>query len=158
MRTNLEKRAWHSGTLWLTMALTAGLAVSCGREKHGALRAGVPGVTVENGTELLIALPIENTTDVDAHDVEVREIELRGGHLDLPARLPVDLGTIAADGRKVIQIRFAVPGLNLAKVYELEVEGRYRGRRPDDKDDRERERKFEFETKLQIPPQQPITA
>jgi hypothetical protein len=140
------------------MALTAGLAVSCGREKQGALRAGVSGVTVENGTELLIALPIENTTDVDAHNVEVREIELRGGHLDLPTNLPVDLGTIAADGRKVIQIRFAVAGLNLAKVYELEVEGRYRGRRPDDKDDRERERKFEFETKLQIPPQGPGSA
>jgi hypothetical protein len=159
MRNRGTKKSVRTGRLWLPGAiLVTFLAASCGYDKHGALRPGVPGVTTENGTELLIAFPIDNASETDAHNVEVREIELHGGHLDLPATLPLGLGTIAADGRKVIQIRFSVPGLDPAKTYEVEIEGRYRGRPRDDKDDPEREHKFKFETKLQIPPQGPGSA
>jgi hypothetical protein len=141
----------------LGVVLVMCLMASCEREGK-LLRAGRPGVTVENGTELLVALPIENAGQTDARDVTVREIELRGAHRDLPVSLPVDLGTIALHGRKVIQIRFNVPGLDLSKVYEMESEGRYRGRRDRDRDGEDRERKFRFETKLQIPPQAPGSA
>jgi hypothetical protein len=141
----------------LGLALMGWLLAACGTGEKTAVRGGPPGVTVENGTELLVALPIDNAGETDAHNVEVREIALRGGHRDLPTTLPVNLGTIGANGRKVVQVRFAVAGLDAAKTYELEVEGSYRGR-GDDKDDGERERKFRFETKLQIPPQGPGSA
>jgi hypothetical protein len=141
----------------LLMVLAGWLMTSCGREGK-LLRGGRPGVTVENNTELLVALPIENVGETDAHDVKVHEVELRGGHRDVPVTLPVDLGTIAADGRRVIQLRFSVAGLDVSKSYELEAEGRYRGRRDRDGDDEEREWKFRFETKLQIPPQGPGSA
>jgi hypothetical protein len=137
--------------------LAGGFSASCRREGK-LLRAGTPGVTVEGTAELLIALPIVNGGETDARDVKVREIELRGGHLDVPAILPVDLGTILADGRKVLQIRFNVPGLDLTKTYEVEVEGLYRGRRDRDKDGDDRERKFHFERSFQIPPQGPGNA
>ena len=137
--------------------LAVTFAASC-RKEGKLLEGGTPGVTAEGSTELLIAFPIVNMGMTDAHDVRVREIELRGGHLDLPAVLPLDLGTIGAHGRKVVQIRFNVAGLDVSKSYEVEVEGRYRGRRDRDKDGEDRERRFHFEKSFRIPPQGPGTA
>ena len=160
MESKKEMRTehWRKFFFAVVMLLVGWVAVSCGKDENATVRGGVPGVGVESGTELLVALPIDNVGETDAHNVEVREIELHGGRLDLPAKLPVDLGTIAADGRKVIQVRFTVAGLDTTKTYGLEVEGRYRGRRDNDKDDGERDRKFHFELKLHIPPQGPGTA
>jgi hypothetical protein len=138
----------------LGVVVATGLMASCGSEGK-LLRGGRPGVTVENSAELLVALPIENAGETEAREVKVREIELRGGRRDLPVNLPVDLGTVAANGRKVIQIRFNIPGLDLSKVYEMEVEGRYRGRRDGNGGSEHKERKFRFETRLEIPPQGP---
>ncbi len=141
----------------LQLLLIGCLAISGCRREKATVSGGLPGVSVENGTELLVALPIENAGKSDVHNVEVREIEVRGGHRDLPVTLPVNLGTIAVGGRKVIQIRFAVAGLDTSKIYELDLEGRYVGR-GDDRDDPEKERTFKFETNLRIPPQGPGSA
>src|SRR5262245_17698895 len=128
---------------WMAIiALLAGCFTASCRREGKLLRAGTLGVTVEGGAALRIELPIGNGGVTDAHGVKVSEIELHGGHLDVPAPLPVDLGTILADGRKVLQIRFNVPGLDPTKTYEIEVKGRYRGRRDRDKDGDDRERKF----------------
>ena len=128
MSTRLQgttrSQSWKVMIALLAVSFTA----SC-RKEGKLLEGGTPGVTPEGSTELLIALPIVNMGVTDAHDVRVREIELRGGRLDLPAVLPLDLGTIGARGRKVVQIRFNVAGLDLSKSYEVELEGRYRGRR-----------------------------
>jgi hypothetical protein len=104
--------------LALLVMLAAGLMSSCGREGK-LLRGGRAGVAVENNTELLVALPIENIGESDAHEVKVREVELRGGHRDVPVTLPVDLGTIAADGRTVIAV--AVQRSRAGRFKELRI-------------------------------------
>jgi hypothetical protein len=82
------------------------------------IEAGSPGVAVENGTNLLIALPIENLGDSTALDVELISIALIPTPVNFtlfPAvltapGLPVDLDTIAPNGVSVAQLRFTVPG------------------------------------------------
>src|SRR5262249_38321696 len=71
-----KKQAWMVAIALLAVSIAA----SC-RKEGKLLDGGTPGVTVEGSTELLIALPIVNKGVTDAHDVRVREIELRGGHL-----------------------------------------------------------------------------
>jgi hypothetical protein len=118
-----------------------------------------PGVAVENGADLLIALPIENSGDRTAFDVKLFDIDLRSGHLTFPLRLPLELGVIAAGETLVAQLRFKVPGLNPSRTYELTVDGRYRDgdeRRRDgnrDRHDRDRDDVFHLVTSIEIPPQ-----
>lgn len=159
MEINEESRVqqWRKLAAALGMVFIACLGMSGCRREKSVVRGGLPGVSVENGTELLIALPLENDGQANVQNVEVREIELHGGHRDAPATLPLNLGTIAVNGRKVIQIRFALPGLDLSRTYEMEVEGHYFGR-GDDKDDSERDRRFKFESHFSIPPQGPGSA
>jgi hypothetical protein len=145
---------WNRDWMAVGMVLAAMLMISCRREGK-LLRGGRPGVAVENGTELLVALPIENIGETDAREVVVRELKLRGGQRDLPVSLPLDLGTIVAEGRQVLQLRFKVAGLDPAKTYEMEVEGRYRGRRDADGGGADRERRFRFKSSVEIPPQGP---
>jgi hypothetical protein len=163
------RRIASSGRAWLAVGILAtGVALGCspvpgpGAAKREAPRVvgNTPGVAAENGTELLIALPIENTGPQTAHRVTLSEIRLHGGHRDLPAYLPMDLGTIAPGQRAVAQLRFNVPGLNPAQSYELEVEGRYHYRDKDDsdKDDRARNEDFHYQTRVHLPPGAPGSA
>jgi hypothetical protein len=131
-----------------------------------AIEAGGPGVAVENGTNLLIALPIENSGDRTAFDVKLFDIDLRGGNLISP-RLPLDLGTIAPGENSVVQLRFQVFGLNRSPSFELTVDGRYRDgdeRRHDDnrddraRHDRDRDDIFRLATPIVIPPPAPGSA
>ncbi len=155
--------------LLVVSLLAAGLSLGCasvsgpGEEKREKPRitGNEPGVAAEGPTGLLIALPIENRGQKTAHRVSLTEVELRGGHRDLPSHLPADLGTIAPGQRAVAQLRFNVPGLAPGRGYELEVEGRYHYRSKEeggdgDKDDRDEE--FRFRTTVQLPPAAPGSA
>jgi hypothetical protein len=117
------------------------------REEEGpsAIEVGMPGVAVENNTKLLIALPLDNTSKREARNVTLTEVRLKDGTRELPATLPVNVGDIAPDGRKVVQTRFNVPGLDPSKKYELEVEGHYRSQE-------DREHRFQYRAELTIPP------
>jgi hypothetical protein len=97
------------------------------------LQTNLPGVTVE-GTELLVALPIQNAGNSTALHVTVTEIALDGDRLDSPARLPVQLGTINPNDSPILNLRFAM--LNPSRTFTLEIEGRFSNAR--DADDRER--------------------
>ena len=142
------------GLLLLAAAiLSAALMTSCRREEEGRveIEVGSPGVAVESNTKLLIALPLDNTGKDEAREVTVREARVAGATRELPVSLPVLVGDIAADGRKVIQLRFNVPGLDPSHKYELEVDGHYRSHR-------DREREFHYRAQLIVPPVGPGSA
>jgi hypothetical protein len=87
----------------------------------------VPGVATPDPTQLVLAVPIKNSGDTGAKSVVIHDIELRGGRLDTPTHLPVSLGAIGADERKVLDLRFTVAKLEPRKTYKLVIKGEYRG-------------------------------
>src|SRR5262249_16464771 len=97
------------------------------------IEVGTPGVAVENGTNLLVALPIEDVGNTIALDVQIVNIALvpGGGNPTLfPAfltspGLPVSLGKIAPNGRSVAQLRFTVPGPIASGSFRLQGIGSY---------------------------------
>jgi hypothetical protein len=127
-----------------------------------------PVLRSKKGTELLIALPIENSGDRTAFDVKLFDIDLRSGHLTSPVHFPLDLGAIAPGANSIVQLRFKVPGLNSSLTYELTVDGRYRdgdewrhdgddrrGASNRDRHDRDRDDVFHLATSIEIPPAAP---
>jgi hypothetical protein len=88
------------------------------------LSTGGPGVNLLNSTMLLSALPIINTGTAEAQNVEVTAITLDGGSLSSPASLPLDLGTIPAEGSAVLNAAFSDTFVPLGS-YALAVEGTY---------------------------------
>lgn len=107
----------------------------------------MPGVAVESNTKLLIALPIKNFGEEEADDVTIDKVTVTSGTREFPASLPIALGNIPEDQRKVAQVRFDIAGLNPANTYELVAEGHYRPSR--DKDDR---KSWSYKTNVAIPP------
>jgi hypothetical protein len=93
------------------------------------LQANLPGVAVE-GSELLIALPIQNIGDTPT--------------------LPVQLVTIAPDNASVLNMRFNVRALR--QSFQLEIQGRV----ADDQTGRDHE--FHIHTVIQVPPAAPGSA
>jgi hypothetical protein len=137
----------------LLMAISiGGLLASCQKAGPVEIAGATPGVAVEGTTKLLVALPLENNGKHEAKNVTVNEVHLQAGNRELPVTLPVDLGDIAPDTRKVLQLRFEVAGLNASSAYELTVKGRYRSRDHDDS------REFSYRTNVQIPPLAPGSA
>ena len=108
---------------------------------------------MESNTKVLLALPIENTGEGEADDVTITAVSLTSGTRELPASLPTVLGSIAEDQRKVVQLRFDVPGLNASTTYDLTADGTYRPAR--DKDDLKH---FTVKLKIQVPPIGPGSA
>jgi hypothetical protein len=96
--------------LTVTLAASRGgflrVAVEC-EGSGAALSAFAPGVDLLDATTLASALTIGNTGTVDAQDVELAEIMLDGGTLISPVPLPVDLGTIAANGGTVLESTYS---------------------------------------------------
>jgi putative tryptophan/tyrosine transport system substrate-binding protein len=109
------------------------------------LQANLPGVAVE-GSELLVALPIQNAGDSTGFRVIVTNIQLSGGPLDTPT-LPVQLGTITPDNASVLDMRFNIR--TLRQSFQLEIQGRF----ADSQTGRDHE--FHIHTVIQVPPAAP---
>jgi hypothetical protein len=98
------------------------------------LEGRTPGVSVQNGTTLLVALPVENVGDTTAVDVELVGLQLiptpvvnttlSPAILIYPG-LPIDLDTIAPQAVSVAQLRFSVPGPMASGGSQLLVVGTY---------------------------------
>jgi hypothetical protein len=61
------------------------------------IEAGTPGVAVEAGTKLLIALRLDNNGKDEAREVTIHEARVPGATRELPASLPLLVGNLAAD-------------------------------------------------------------
>jgi hypothetical protein len=126
------------------------------------LEAGTPGVAVENGTNVLIALPIENLGDTAALSVELRSVALVPTPFSItlfPAvltspGLPLSVGAIAPNSRAVAQLRFTVRGPIASGSFQLYGSGTY----TDASNPRSAPQPFEFSISQTTPPPAPGSA
>jgi hypothetical protein len=126
------------------------------------LEAGTPGVAVENGTNVLIALPIENLGDTAALSVELRSVALVPTPFSItlfPAvltspGLPLSVGAIAPNSRAVAQLRFTVRGPIASGSFQLYGSGTY----TDASNPRSLPQPFEFSISQTTPPPAPGSA
>lgn len=123
-----------------------------GQPSGPVLQTNLPGVAVE-GSELLVALPIQNAGNSTAFRVVVTQIQLAQGRLDAPT-LPAQLGAITPDDSPVINLRFFVPGLVPASTLQLQIQGRFFDANPNVDDYRD----FRIQTTLQVPAAAPGSA
>src|SRR5262249_15200156 len=89
-----------------------------------ALSAGTPGVSVPDPASLFAAVPIVNRGSGPAEKVMLTAITLEGGTLISPA-VPLDLGTMPADGSAVLNAEFSGGPFAPLGSHALTVAGTY---------------------------------
>jgi hypothetical protein len=138
-----------TGLMWASWSANSWAAVN--------MSTSLPGVAVENGTVLLVALPLTNAGDSDALNVQVSDIKLQQGRLENSIHLPLSLGTITSEDHAVLNLRFAVQKLDPKKTYYLFIEGRYKSTAvaKNGNDSRSAYSLFKILTKIQLPPPAP---
>jgi len=88
------------------------------------LTLGAPGANLLDPATLLSAVPIVNAGTAPADNVQLADISLPGGTLNVPPSLPFGLGTIPAGGAVVLNTDFTGAFVPLGS-YPLQLNGTY---------------------------------
>lgn len=108
------------------------------------LVAGSPGGSLEEGSRIVVALPIINLGPGAAQNVRVTGISLQGGSLIEPEKLPLELGTIQRDESATVFATFGRGQFSPGQTYMMKVEGTFG-----------REVRFAVEHPVKLPPASP---
>ena len=90
--------------------------------------SGEPSVT-NNGTELLLSVPISNIGSALAPSIFVTSVTVGGAKRTSPQDFPIFVGSLAGGSTGNLNARFLVQGMNVGQKYLLTVRGTY-GKNP----------------------------